>query len=237
MDYDLKPNVYVFTANRFLLAFVIGSIVGVALGTFSTAAGLPFDVNLATVSVVTFFIGFFPEQGLNWIATTAQKALKQQGGIVKETLLSEIEGLSIWQQGRLRQEDIENVQNLATADIAALVMNTPFPVSQLVDWVDQAILLIHTSPEQFEPLARAGLSRASDVLETTHDEAGLADLVETTGLKASELRVITRTLHSAINIRLVTHFNWQSSLDKGRVAEAAAIHPAQALSPAAGQSE
>ncbi len=226
MDYDLTPRVYIFTCNRFLLAFVVGSIVGIALGTFSTAAGVSFDVNLATVSVVAFFIGFFPEQGLNWITATAQKALGQQGGIVKETRLSEVEGISIWQQGRLKQEGIDNVQNLATTDIPTLVMETPFTVNQIVDWVDHAILIVYTVPEQLEVLARAGVSRASDLLAITADEAGLADLADATGLKQSELRVLSRVLQSAINIKMVTRFCWQSSMDEAMVAEAATIEPA-----------
>jgi hypothetical protein len=225
MDYDLTPNVYVFTANRFLLAFVLGGMVGIALGTFSRMAGLPFDTNLATVSVVAFFIGFFPEQGLNWITATAQKALQQQGGIVRETRLAEIEGMSIWQQGRLKQENIDNVQNLATADIPELIMMTPFTVNQIIDWIDQAILLIHTVSEQLQSLARAGVSRASELLANTADEASLADLVDATGLKASELRVLCRVLQSASNIKIVTYFVWGSSLDEARVAQAALIHP------------
>jgi len=95
LAYDLTPSVYIFTSNRFLLATTIGAIVAVGVGTFSTAAGVPFNVNLATVCIITFFIGFFPEQGLDWITATAKKALGQQGGIAKETRLSEIEGLSI----------------------------------------------------------------------------------------------------------------------------------------------
>lgn len=225
MDYDLTPNVYVFTANRFLLAFFLGGMVGVALGTFSRMAGIPFDTNLTTVSVVAFFIGFFPEQGLNWITATAQKALHQQGGIVREVRLAEIEGMSIWQQGRLKQENIDNVQNLATADIPDLVMMTPFTVNQIIDWIDQAILLIHTVPEQFQPLARAGVSRASELLANTADEASLADLVDATGLKASELRVLQRVLQSASNIKIVTYYVWGASLDEARVAQAALIHP------------
>jgi hypothetical protein len=96
LAYDLTPSVYIFTASRFVLAMAVGATAGIGVGTFSTTAGVPFDVNMATVSIVTFFIGFFPEQGLDWITATAKKALGQRGGIAKETRLSEIEGLSIW---------------------------------------------------------------------------------------------------------------------------------------------
>ena len=223
LAYDLTSIVYVFTTNRFWLAMMICGIVGIGVGTFSTAAGVPFDVNMATVAIVLVFIGFFPEQGLDWITATAKKALGQQGGIAKEARLSEIEGLSIWHQGRLRQEGIENVQNLAAADVPALVVGTPFPVNQIVDWVDQAILLAYVSKEQFEALEKAGLLRASDVLTTTSDNEGLDELAEATGLKKSELKVLSRILQSALNIKMISRFRWQSSLDTAKVEEAAAI--------------
>ena len=123
LAYDLTPSVYLFAGNRFALAMAVASIVGLWVGTVSARAGTSFDVNFATVAVITFFIGFFPEQGVNWIAIMAQKVLKQQGGISKETYLSEIEGLSIWHQGRLKQEGIDNVQNLATADVPTLIID------------------------------------------------------------------------------------------------------------------
>ena len=223
LAYDLTPSVYLFTANRSLLAMAISAIMGTGLGTFSTAAGAPFDVNIATVSIVAFFIGFFPEQGLNWITATAQKALGQQGGIAKETRLSEIEGLSIWHQGRFRQEGIENVQNLATADVPALVIGTPFPVHQIVDWVDQAILLTYASQEQFETLEKAGLRGASDVLTAAGDNRRLTRLASATGLNKDGLRMLHLALQSASNIKMISRFRWQSSMDTAKVEEAAAI--------------
>ena len=229
LAYDLTPSVYVFTTNRFALAMIVGAIVGIGVSTSSTAAGVPLDLNMVTAFIVTFFIGFFPEQGINWIAATAQKALRQQGGIAKETHLSEIEGLSIWSQGRLKQEGIENVQNLATADVPALVIGTPFPVSQIVDWVDQAILLAYASPTQCASLERVGLLRASDVLTTTSDSRGLNELVDATGLKKSKLKVLSQVLQSALNIKMVSRFRWQSSMDTAKMEEAAAI---QLLQPA-----
>lgn len=223
LAYDLTPSVYVFTTNRFVLAFIVGGIVGVGLGTFAAAAGVPFNVNMATVSIVLFSIGFFPEQGINWIAATAQKSLKQQGGIAKEKALSKIEGLSIWHQGRLKQEGIENVQNLATADLPALVVGTPFAITQIVDWIDQAILLRHTSDLQFEALEKIGVLCASDVLTNTSDGKHLQSFATASSLSKEELKVLRSSLLSALNIKLVSRFRWKSSLDLAQVEEATAL--------------
>jgi hypothetical protein len=226
LAYDLTPSVYVFGTNRFLLAWVIACAVGTMFGTLSAAAGVPFDVNMATVYTIVFFIGLFPDQGLNWIVATAQKALKLQGGIAEEAHLSEIDGLSIWHQARLKQESIENVQNLATAYVPGLVTGTPFPVSQIVDWVDQAILLTYTRPEQLAALKKVGLRCASDVLMAAGDSRHLNQLASATGLNKDGLRIFHLALQSAINIELVSRFRRQSSIE-AKQEEATALQPSQ----------
>jgi hypothetical protein len=230
LAYDLTPSVYVFGTNRFLLAWVIACTVGTMFGTLSAAAGVPFDVNMATVYTIVFFIGLFPDQGLNWIVATAQKALKLQGGIAEETHLSEIDGLSIWHQARLKQESIENVQNLATAYVPGLVTGTPFPVNQIVDWVDQAILLTYTRPEQLGALKKVGLRCASDVLTAAGDSRHLNQLASATGLNKDGLRVLHLALQSAINIELVSRFRRQSSTETEQE-EATALQPSQDSAP------
>jgi hypothetical protein len=153
--------------------------------------------------------------------------LKQQSGVVKEVALAEVDGMSIWQQGRMQQANIENVQNLATADIPNLVVGTPFTLNQIIDWVDQAILLLYSSEAQLTALENAAIRCASDILviaKTGH----LDDLAEASGLKSSELTVLCKVLQSALNIQLICRYRWQSSMDGLMVHEAAQ----QQLTPA-----
>ena len=65
--------------------------------------------------------------------------------------------------------------------------------------------------------------RASDVLTAAGDNEGLNELADATGLKKSELQVLSRVLQSALNIKMVARFRWQSSLDTAKMEEAAAI--------------
>lgn len=224
LTYDLTPSVYIFALNRFLLATIVGGILGVGLGTFLTATGTPFDMNMATVSMTVFFIGFFPERGVDWLTAIVQKTLRQKGRIAKEKRLSDIEGLSIWHQGRLKQEGVENVQNLATADIPALIINTPFNVTEIVDWVDQAILLRHTSEKQFKTFEEIGIICASDLLTNTTNDKTLKNLVEATNLAKNELRILRNCLNSALNVKCVTNFRWQSSLDNEMTSRVSTSH-------------
>jgi len=221
LDYDLTPSAIFFATIRIVMAYVIGIMVGAGLGVYSSAAGVSFNVNIVTVYIVVFFIGFFPEQGINWIVTISKRALRQKKGLVKEVPLSDIEGVSIWHQGRLRQEGIENAQNLATADIPTLVSSTPFTLSQIIDWIDQAILLVVSHSTQFEALERVGLRCASDVITAVENEEHLDQLHSASHLEKNELRMLYLALSSAPNVNIVARFRWQSSLDSAKRQQAA----------------
>jgi hypothetical protein len=216
MYYDLTPMVFIYVASRFALAWVLGGIVGMAFGALSRGAITPADLNLATICVVVFFIGFFPDQGLDWITAFSKRTLGQAGGIAKEQRLSELEGMNIFQQSRLEQEGIENVQNLATAYIAHLVIATPFNLGQIVDWVDQAILLMYAN-EMYKTLEETGIRCASDFLAAAANEERFAQLVEATGISAARLRLLVLSVESAVNIRQISRFRWYYSMNPERI--------------------
>lgn len=236
MAYDLTPSVYVFAATRFILAWIIGSIVAVGLGTvLNKTTRMDAELNMASIFVVVFFIGFFPEQGLDWInvfAKNRMRLLRRSGEVVKETRLSDIEGLSIWQQARLQQEGIENVQNLATADIPQLIMNTPFPVGQIIDWVDQAILLVYANgnnPKRYmyNMLEDSGVRCASDFLTVTETDELRAELTTAINhlpnadkgskITPERLVMLRKSVQSAPNVRITCYYRWQFSMDDERV--------------------
>ena len=74
-----------------------------------------------------------------------------------DALVGQIAGLNGWHAIRLSVEGVENVHNLANADIQDLIRNTRFSVQQIFDWVDQAVLLIHlASAEEFSKLQALG---------------------------------------------------------------------------------
>jgi hypothetical protein len=61
--------------------------------------------------------------------------------------LSDLDGLTVWHEARLEEEDIENIPNMATAEIVDLMLSTRFPPDRIIDWVDQAILFTHLGPD------------------------------------------------------------------------------------------
>lgn len=228
--YDLTPMVYIYAASRFLLAFVLGGIVGLAVGTLGSGT-LNLNNNLVTVSVVVFFIGFFPEQGLDWISAFSKRVLGVGSGVAKETRLSELEGLSIWHQGRLQQEGIENVQNMATTYVPSLIVTTPFALGELVDWVDQAILLVYANDEMYHTLETAGIRCASDFLTVAGDEGKLDQLAAATGLDKNRLCMLCVAVQSAVNVRMICRYKWSYSMDEGRRRAAQEIAPETVNTP------
>jgi hypothetical protein len=57
--------------------------------------------------------------------------------------LNQLDGLNVWYEARLVEEGIEDMQNLATANLVDVMLHTRVPVARLVDWVDQAQLYLH----------------------------------------------------------------------------------------------
>lgn len=80
----------------------------------------------------------------------------------KEQLsLDEIQGLELWDQGRLAEEGINNVQNLAESDIFGLIVNTRLSIMTLLHWVDQALLIMHVGKD-LKALKSLGIITATD---------------------------------------------------------------------------
>ncbi len=115
--------------------------------------------------MTAFFIGLFPATGLRLIQRSVTVILGVAFPAFKEDHpLSMLEGLNAYQEDRLQLEGIENLQNLACTNIVDLMLKTRFPVEQIVDWIDQSLLCLHTGarPEEFR---RAGLRTATDFLD------------------------------------------------------------------------
>ncbi len=88
---------------------------------------------------------------------------------------SDLDGLNIWYEARLLEEGVEDMQNLATANLVDVMLRTRVPVERLVDWVDQAHLYLRVGkerpkdtqgnelPSDREVLRRLGIRTATDL--------------------------------------------------------------------------
>ena len=139
---DLRANAYLAIALRILLAVVgtwaVLQAVGV-LKTFNITDG----AEIPGLLVMGFVVGAFPPvawQVIQAAFRTLTGASYFVPSLRSNMPLSDLDGLTVWHEARLEEEDIENVPNMASADIVELMLNTRMPPDRIVDWVDQSIL-------------------------------------------------------------------------------------------------
>jgi hypothetical protein len=56
--------------------------------------------------------------------------------------LTQIDGIDIYESARLESEGISDIPSLAKSDLVSMMVNTRMPVERLVDWSDQAMLVL-----------------------------------------------------------------------------------------------
>src|SRR5690606_23591293 len=103
-------------------------------------------------------------------------------------------------------EGVDNIENLAHADIVDLMLHTRIPLETLLDWVDQSILILHALPRGAADTAvgatsldilrdhgirnATGLVRAWELAEARNDTAALRSLLGRTENGPWRIRVI-----------------------------------------------
>jgi hypothetical protein len=127
---DLKTSAYISASARIVLVTVL--VTTVSLVPFGTPA---------QQKVLAFAIGVFPQLGLQVLKAAVVKPFGRLIPTVKtDHPLSDLSGLSIWDEARLLEEGIEDMQNLVSGNIVDLLLRSRVPVNRLVDWLDQAYL-------------------------------------------------------------------------------------------------
>jgi hypothetical protein len=167
---DLRGSAYVAVVMRIVLA-LIG--IWVLQGIAEEVAWHPTKSHMLLLG---FAVGVFPVVAWQIIRSIMSKIFRYAlPSLESQLALNCLDGLTVWHEARLEEEDIENVPNMATADIVSLLISTRLPADRIVDWVDQAILLTYLGPDQASnsdcnsarhTLARHGVRTASALLST-----------------------------------------------------------------------
>jgi len=222
---DLKATAYLSATMRIII---------VTLLVWTIDPLLQGEANQAERSALAFVIGVFPSVG--W-QVLQQFLIRKPIGLVVDSLepkhkLGDLDGLNIWYESRLLEEGIEDMQNLATADLVDVMLNTRIPVERLVDWVDQALLYLHIAKNDRATLRRYGIRAATDVIDafsvavdgTPAERRFCKDLERLLNKKpdgtddgnASVMRSVLTTLASERNLQYV--LSWKSFKSDERVA-------------------
>jgi hypothetical protein len=208
---DLKTGAYVSASMR---------IVIVQLLAWALSLAYPSSVTEQQQMVIAFIIGVFPDVGWQALIGLVKVPLKPIVPSLKQDYpLSDLDGLNLWYESRLMEEGIENLQNLVTANLVDLMLNTRIPVDRLVDWVDQAALYLHLGKEERDRsprqvLRRYGIRTATDLEETlTSGDAEqltrLSRVLNDSAEEPSVLRAVAASFQNEPNLRHVRA--WRTS--------------------------
>lgn len=170
---DLQTRYYASLIARFVTVLVLSWLVGLMVSYLN-----PQGVNQDLVLLAAFVIGIFPNVGLSTIQRIGTQIFGiALSGYQEEFPLTKLDGFNAYSEDRLVLEGIENQQNMASANIVDLMLRTRYPVEQIVDWVDQALLHLHTR-ERIEAFRKCGYRTATDFLDAFYgiDQAQIADL-------------------------------------------------------------
>jgi hypothetical protein len=154
---DLKTSAYLTCAERILTAAL-----------FVTAIHQVWPWDAGQEAAFAFLVGVFPMVGVRALQSLVSLPLRPLlKNLDKKYPLSEIDGLNIWYESRLLELGIEDMQNLATANIVDVMLRTRVPVGRLVDWIDQAILNLRVKDGEGDSdraaLRRLGIRTATDL--------------------------------------------------------------------------
>ncbi len=139
---DLKPSAYASAVLRVIVVLIIVFV----MHQLASFAGADWAQEEA---VVAFVVGLFPLVGLRALNRAAAKLLRGTVPTLDSSYpLSDLVGLNVWYEARLLEEGIEDVQNLVTASMVEVLLHTRVSVARLVDWHDQAQLLLHLRPRR-----------------------------------------------------------------------------------------
>jgi hypothetical protein len=239
---DLGPNAYLAFSNRIIVA-VIGIWVAIAAYAFmvdlaNEASGPQLrSIMLAPIDkpvdwpleflVVAFVIGVFPRMLWQFIGAAFSK-MKLVKAVIPtieaKQPLSELDGLTIWHESRLEEEDVENVPNMATVDVVDIMLHTQIPAERLISWIDQAILYSVLGPKgagnaEASPrnkLRALGLRSATQVVAVFHGD---------THLKKALASVLGQDSMHAVVLAIKLEGNYDRVSSWRRVSELAAVSP------------
>jgi hypothetical protein len=194
---DLRPSAYASVLVRFVVAL-----------SAMLALHQLLDIPTRTEAAIAFVVGIFPTIALQALERAAEQVL---GIFVQQSTadypLSQIDGLDLWYQARLVEEGIEDMQNLATANLVDVMLHTRVPVDRLIDWVDQAYLYLHLDHAETGLRERWRIDRR---LYAERSKKGVystvPDLIHGSASRQSRAGTRTRVALRQIGIRTATGF-------------------------------
>ncbi|MFT4665826.1 MAG: hypothetical protein ACI8YQ_003021 [Polaribacter sp.] len=199
---DLSPSVFYSAGIRIILASVIALVLSFLIGEQSSTNFINFRSSL---SAIAFLTGMFPERILSYLVNLYQQYFSPDK-LNEDTLsLYNIEGISLQHKERLEEIGIDNAQNLATASLTGLLIETPFGARMLLDWIGQAKLLCYAK-ENMPLLRQAGIRTVFDLFKGNKSPEALREISESVGINTPLLQVIHNQIIEDVGIKTLYRF-------------------------------
>jgi hypothetical protein len=159
---DLRPKTYTTITVRVLIVVVLAWLMDATLG---------FGDSPEWLYLLAFTAGFVPDSVLHLIwekvlspGVTGRLRLNSD----HRQPLTELEGIDLYERTRLSEEGITSVEALAHHDLLDLFFKTRIPAARLVDWTDQAVLVMYLGADGTalrQAMRSVGVRTASDLVE------------------------------------------------------------------------
>jgi hypothetical protein len=144
---DLRPKIYNQITARLVTVVVVAYLINVLLEPSGVVENLwwaiAFLAGVVPITVLQRFgrlmssvLGNLPSFMGGWL----NRAFAETFATPRS--LTRIDGIDIYESARLESEGISDIPSLATADLVSMMVNTRMPVERLVDWSDQAMLVL-----------------------------------------------------------------------------------------------
>ncbi len=183
---DLAPSVYYSAGIRILLASVVALVLSFLLGDKSAPDFLGFKSSLAAIAFLT---GMFPERFLQYLIKVFQKFVDPDNLNTDQLSLYHIQGISMQHKERLEEMGIDNAQNLATASLTQLLIETPYKSRQLLDWIGQAKLLCYAK-DDMKKFQSVGIRSVFDLFSPKKTGSSMQQMSNDLGINSSLLHNI-----------------------------------------------
>lgn len=183
---DLRPKVYNQITARLVTVVVLAYLINAMLAD-------AFD-EPTFIWAMAFVAGVMPTTAVRKIVMIGGSAGRRFGRwskIVPESVdeafstsrpLTQIDGIDLYDASRLETEGVPDVPALADSRLASVMVNSRLPIGRLIDWADQASLMVVVSGGDDETvdcrikrLRAVGIRTATDF--TTAYESGNAEMV------------------------------------------------------------
>ncbi|MFK8102078.1 MAG: hypothetical protein AB8G15_06130 [Saprospiraceae bacterium] len=171
---DLSPSVYYSAGIRILLASITALVLSFMLGAKSNPEYLQLNASLAAIAFLT---GMFPERVLQYLIKVFQRFINADQLTNNHLSLYRIQGISMQHKERLEEIGIDNAQNLASASITNLLIETPFKSRQLLDWIGQAKLICFAG-KNIDKLRSVGIRSVFDFFSPNKESVFFQDVCQ-----------------------------------------------------------